>query len=877
MLCSVCAFSQTLLDQEVNFTAKNLSLDRALEKLSDKSKVSIAYSKSLLPETAPISIRFKKESLRNVLEYLLSNTGLTYKVIGSQIVLYREHETSEEFTISGYVEDVSTGEKLICANVFDARSGKGTSTNAYGFYSLTLKEAVVSINYSYLGFQIETKNFDLVKDTRINVNLSASLVLNEVIITASDSTSFRKNDFSILDLDDLPVNEMDLLPSLVGETDLIRLAQMIPGVQTGADGLGGLHVRGGNSDQNLFLLDGVPIYNASHLAGLLSVYNSDAIRSSKLIKTGFPVRYGGRLSSVVDVRTKEGNTKELKAEAGIGLSSVRATIEGPLKKDKSSFFISGRRALLDLFVKPITTRIKKDRNEEGFSNYNFFDWNAKMNYSFSNKDKLYLSFYNGRDDFSDESQTSFTDDILVEPTTFEDKLQQNLIWGNKLGALRWNHLFGNKLFSNTTLTYSRYKFIAEDRREALNIKTNFLGEKDTLRSVFFNLYQSEIQDWAIRSDFDFIPKPSQYWRFGFEASQHTFKPGILNSEEEKFFPGFETESDTLFNVPRVNAYEVSAYIEQEWRPLPNWQTILGVRATSFFTGGHTYLRLEPRLAVEHRISDSWTLKSSWSLVSQYLHLLSASGIGLPNDLWLPSTEKVAPQKSWQTTLGFDRRLYEKLTIGTELYYKKMNHLIAYREGGNLEMVDAQNWEDKVTSGDGWSYGAEFYVQKNEGETTGALAYTLSWSERQFDEINFGDTYPFRYDRRHNIKLHVVHRFSDQFSVAGNWVYGSGLATTLPLGEYQFPVDPFFPTPARVFSDKNSIRMPAYHRMDLGANWKKSRSWGKTHLSLGIYNVYNRKNPIYYRVGRDPEDFNKKRYLQATLFHFIPYFSYKVAF
>ena len=874
LLCYFGAFAQVDLSKEINYTARKLTLSEAIDKLSDRAKISIAYSNSLIPQETIVSIRFKKESFATILEFLLKNTGLKYKLIGNQVVLYRTEYSQKEFTISGYLEDKSTGELLIGANIYDLRSKKGTSTNAYGFYSLTLKEDLVSINYSYLGYQIETKNFDHSKDVRMNVALNASMTLNEVIVTVSDSTSFRFNDFSILSLEDLPIQDMHLMSSLAGETDLIRLTHMMPGVQTGADGLGNIHVRGGSVDQNLFLLDGVPVYNASHLAGLLSIYNSDAIRSVKFSKGGFGARYGGRLSSVIDVRTKEGNTKELKGDVSLGLTAVKATFEGPLKKDKGSFFLSGRRALLDLYLKPITTRIKEDKGKNGFSNYHYFDWNAKANYTFSNKDKGYLSFYNGRDDFYDESQEVLLVDNVLQ-RRFEDKTEQDLTWGNTIGALRWNHLFGNKLFSNTTLTYSRYKFKSEDKRESLDIISSGLMSADTLRRVVYNLYSSEIQDWAAKTDFDFIPSAAHYFRFGFEAIQHNFQPGILSTEDQQFFSDFAEENDTLFDNSKIRTYEYTLYAEHEWSPNENWQTTFGVRGTAFKTGGHTYWRAEPRLKVSYTFQNDWQLFSAWSLSYQYLHLLTPSGIGLPSDLWLSSTERVAPQRSWQGSLGLDRRIYNKLTLGGELYYKKMDHLIAYREGDNLELVNADNWEDKVTTGQGLAYGAEFYVQKNTGSTTGNFSYTLSWAKRKFAEVNLGETYPFRYDRRHNVKINIIHRFNNKFSVAANWLYGSGLATTLPIGEYEFPVDPFFPIAARVYSEKNSIRMPAYHRLDLGLTYKILRKWGEQQLNAGVYNVYNRKNPIYYRVRRNPDDFDKKQYLQATLFHLIPYFTYKV--
>jgi CarboxypepD_reg-like domain/TonB-dependent Receptor Plug Domain len=766
--------AQVDMGVKLEFTVRNLSLDKALSRLSTRSEISIAYGDKLLPVDVRISARFKDKTFQYILEYLLRNTGLGYKIVGDQVVLYKV--TDRSFTISGYVKDATNGERLIASHVFDNSATRGTTTNEYGFYSLTLKEDDVKIHFSYLGYESVTKVLQLIKDQRLDIELKPILFLSEVLVVDDDSTRLRS-----LNLEQISPQMIKSMPSLGGEPDVFRAAQLTLGVQTGADGVGGIHVRGGNADQNLYLLDGVPIYNPSHLAGIFSVYDTDAIRSAQLMKDFIPSRYGGRLSSVLDVRTKEGNSKKWQGSAGLGLASVKASIEGPIKKNKGAIFISGRRALLDFMVEPITRKLKEQRNADGYSNYGFYDWNAKVNYSLSLKDQVYCSVYAGKDQFYDENKSTFEDNGGIDKFRLEERTEQQLYWGNKVGALRWNHLFNAKLFLNTTLTYSNYSFRSQELGERLAIKTDSDGKIDSLWEVANLVYKSSIQDWAIKMDFDYGASPNHYWRFGGEGIIHLFNPVVRRTENPEEFPGFNNTPKDSFSIPTQTAYEYVLYVEDQWTYFGKCKVNAGLRGTLFRTNEHNRWMAMPRIQLWYELNPTIRLKTSFNYNYQYLHLLTTSTIGLPSDLWVPATERIKPQRSWQTLIGAEREGLKGSKISLSVYYKKMNQLITYQEGADFTALDARNWEDKVTKGQGESYGAEFFVHKKIGNWIGWLNYTWSKTTRQFDEVNLGRTFPFRYDRRHNGQVNVLYNFSEHLRIAVNWNYGTGLAISLPGG------------------------------------------------------------------------------------------------
>ena len=768
-----------------------------------------------------------------------------------------------QHTISGYIKDAANGETLIGATVFDFKSGKGTTTNVYGFYSLTLPEDSVKLRISFIGFDSKTESFFLDSDRELNFDMGGAVDLEEFEVVASETEEIQER--SEMSTIDLSMDKVKALPVLLGEKDVLKTIQLLPGVQSGSEGSSGLYVRGGGPDQNLILLDGVPVYNASHLFGFFSVFNADAINSVKLVKGGFPARYGGRLSSVIDIRMKEGNNKEFHGEGSIGLISSKLTLEGPIKKDKTSFIVSARRTYIDLLARPI---IKAASEDGSFGGYHFYDVNAKLNHKFSDRSRLFLSGYFGDDKFF----TKFKDNYTRDGVTTESTEESGLKWGNIISAARWNYQINKKLFSNTTLTYSRYRFVVGFKEED---KVSAAGNSFT-ETVSFD-YNSGIQDYAARIDFDYLPHPDHYIKFGVSGIHHTFTPGINTFKSST---QTDTPIDTTFGSQVQKAPEFAAYIEDDVKIGTRFKGNFGLHLSAFDAGKTTYTSLQPRFSGRYLITEKVALKASYARMTQFLHLLTNAGIGLPTDLWLPVTDTVPPQQSHQVAFGVATTVKNKFDVSLEGYYKTMDNLIEYKEGASF--FDSEtDWQQKVEIGRGWSYGAELLIEKKRGKTTGWIGYTLSWTNRQFDNLNFGDPFPYRYDRRHDIGAAVTHKFNDRVDIGAVFVYGTGNAVTLGLERYNsfdavLGGNNFFGSSAVThIEQRNNYRMPAYHRLDVGVNLHKDKKWGKQTWSFGIYNTYSRQNPFFLYFSNDFE--GNRELTQVSLFPFIPSFSYQFKF
>ena len=808
---------------------------------------------------------------------------------------------AQRYTISGYLKDAETGESLLSATVYEALSQKGTITNPYGFFSLTLPAGPVELVATYSGYQPQKLAFDLQNDTSLTFELGY-LSLQEVDIIAEEQT--RPVDQTQMSTVDIPISQIKKLPALFGEVDVVKALQLMPGVQSGNEGSSGLYVRGGGPDQNLILLDGVPLYYVSHLGGFFSVFNADALSSVKLYKGGFPARYGGRLSSILDVRMKEGNLNEFEGEGSVGIIASKLSLQGPIKKGKSSFIISGRRTYVDLLTRPLTRLASNGAASIG---YYFYDLNGKVNYILSDKDRLYFSFYLGDDEFSGRGGSEFENGDEV----YEEEFDLGLAWGNRLGALRWNHIWGDKLFSNLTATFTRYQLGigAGGQSTTTTPDTTFSDE-------FGVEYRSRIQDWGLRLDFDYYPSPAHDIKFGISSTLHTFEPNTLGFQ----LSGGGESLDTTIVAQIDQPLESFAYIEDNIQIGQKFSANLGLHLTHYLLDGLQTWALQPRAALRYSFSPDVSFKASYSQMTQFIHLLTNSGVGLPLDLWVPATERVPAQDSWQVSAGVSASLFsDQFELSVEGYYKEMNGLIAFQEGNNFLLGSAQadSWESTVeTGGTGQAYGAEFLLQKRQGATTGWIGYTLSWNWRQFDNINRGERFPFRYDRRHDISVVVTHEFNERISVSGTWVFGTGNAITLPTGGFSSIADPttgFFdrgggnlgepPVPYRgslyaIFSGitpfergvevfengRNGFRMQAYHRLDLGVNFTKEKRWGKRTWAIGIYNAYNRLNPyVYYFQNTFDFDPNTGQSTQETslrkltLFPIIPSVSYQFQF
>ncbi len=809
----------------------------------------------------------------------------------SLLLAFSQMYAQQKVTISGYVEDADTGEKLIGANVYDAKTFAGTTTNAYGFYSLTLPSDSIQLVVSFIGFDTYAESILLKENITKNIVLQSDVLLKEVEVIATEATP-EIQERTQMSTVSIPIKQIKSLPRFLGEVDVLKALQLMPGVQSGSEGSSGLYVRGGGPDQNLILLDGVPVYNASHLFGFFSVFNADAINSVDLIKGGFPARYGGRLSSVIDIRMKEGSMKKIGGAVSIGLISSKFMLEGPIIKDKTSFIISGRRTYIDVLARPFIRMA--NNQDEGYNStlgYYFYDLNAKINHKFSDRDRIYLSAYAGDDTFYFREESEYDDPGF--DSSYKDDYDANTGWGNITSMLRWNHVLSPKLFSNVSLTYSNYD-LHIDYSSKSEYTYNGMVEKEDFGFRYF----SGIEDWGAKIDFDFMPSPAHYIKFGVGATHHQFKPGALQYEAN-FGDDDDENIDTLLNESFVNAVEYVAYVEDDFKMTNRLKANLGLHYSSFAVDDTMFHSLQPRISARYLLNNRWSLKASFAMMTQYIHLLSnSSAIDLPTDLWVPATKKVVPQNSMQVALGAAHTFKNNFEVSIESYYKTMKNLIAYKDGGSYfggGIGSDTDWQDQVESGDGESYGVEFLVQKKKGNTTGWIGYTLSWSNRQFEEINFGKQFPYKYDRRHDIAIAVMHKFGERFELSGSWVFGTGNAVTLALANYPKAAMPdvdirnlvngygnnaFGYGANQFFDNRNGYRMPSYHRLDIGASFIKQKKTGERRWNVGFYNLYSRKNPFFMFVDTqyDPASGEQERkYKLVSLIPILPSVSWQRTF
>ncbi len=762
----------------------------------------------------------------------------------------------QKHTISGTVKSLTSGENLIGASIYSIRNGKGTTANNYGFYSLTLDRDSVTLRFSYVGHQPLVVNFLLSGDTTVNINLDDGTQLQEIVISADEEIQETTRMGTI----DIPVEQLKKMPALLGEVDVLKVLQLLPGVQTGVEGSSGLYVRGGGPDQNLILLDGVPVYNASHLFGFFSVFNADAINRVELIKGGFPARYGGRLSSVIDISMKEGNNKEFRGEGSVGIVASRLTVEGPVSKN-ASFIISGRRTYIDVLATPLIKLASKGDQTAG---YHFYDLNGKINYQINDKNRVFLSAYTGDDKAYGRSRYEYT-----SPPADTEKQEDEfgLRWGNLTTAMRWNSIITPKLFSNVTATYSRYRF---------NIFADFTesySRQDTSYTDYFHTdYISGIRDYAAKVDFDYIPDPNHYIKFGGQAINHRFSPGVIS------FSASEVP-DTTLGAQRIIVNEYFIYLEDDFRISDRLKVNAGMHASAFYVEGRWYRSLQPRLAARYLITPDLSWKASYASMTQFIHLLTNAGIGLPTDLWVPATALVGPEQSFIWSTGAAYNLRNKFEFSLEGYYKKMDGLIEYKEGARYVGID-NDWQTKVGTGIGESYGAEVFAQKKTGKINGWIGYTLSWTNRTFPEINEGRTFPYRYDRRHDIGIAAAYAWKENREFSLTWVYGTGNAVTLPQSSYKGvpfnPWDYFVGKEIEFYGDRNSYRMRGYHRLDIGYTTTKKTKWGERSWTIGVYNVYSRRNPFFMDLGQE-EGTGDPKFIQYSLFPVIPSIAYRFKF
>ncbi|MEL6538500.1 MAG: TonB-dependent receptor, partial [Bacteroidota bacterium] len=796
--------------------------------------------------------------------------ALLWSLLMLAIVLPTQAQRSK-VTLSGYITDEASDESLIGANIWCPTTEQGASANAFGFYSLTLTPGTYTLEVSAIGYTPKTLKVTLSENQTLNLQLAeATQQLEEVVVNGKQSAV----QLTQMSRRTLPIDQLDKLPTFFGEVDVLKSVQMMPGVLRGSEGNNGLYVRGGSADQNLMLLDGVPVYNANHVFGFLSVFNADAIKSVEVYTGGFPARYGGRLSSVIDVIMREGSREKLQGLVSVGLISSRAMLEGPIGEN-TSFLVTARRSYADLFAIPFL--YFRDLNSSFGQNSvraNFQDFNGKINHRFSDRSRLYLSAYTGQDVYAGLSKNEVTSEAELRNFDWEEGTR----WGNVTTALRWNYVLSPQLFMNLTGTYSRYGFgvlrNTNEYRETLStgeVKHDFYYENQT----------SVIQDLGAKLDFDWAPNPSNHIKFGAQLTRQFFQPGDYSLQSTML-------ADTLFGAAERNGWFLNGYVEDEIQLGDKVSANLGLHASQFETGDTTYRSLQPRLSMRAQVHPQVAIKASYTQMQQPLHLLVTSGIGLPVDQWVPATDRVAPQESWQVAAGVDVVLGEGYLLSLEGFYKEMDNVLEYLDGEGYTNP-YKDWQDKIAVGTGTGYGGELWLKKEQGAFTGWLAYTLSWSWRKFDEINFGERFPYRYDRRHNIQLAGTYQVREGMTVGANWQYGTGHAITLPVGLALLPdaaaVDEPFawannPRFYPYYGGRNNFRMPDYHRLDVSMNFEKHKSRGVRVWSFGAYNAYGRQNPLFITLDTFTNEENgvlvdiEKVYQQFTPIPFpIPYASY----
>ncbi|MGB3618137.1 MAG: TonB-dependent receptor, partial [Catalinimonas sp.] len=751
--------------------------------------------------------------------------------------------------VRGTIRDADTGEGLFGATVFAPALGRGTNTGPDGRFRLDLPAGEHALRFSYVGYVEQTRTVR-VGDAPVDITVElAAEVLEEVVVTADGlREQFHSSQMSV---ERLSPRDAKMLPALFGEVDVIKTLQLKPGIQSGGEGTSGLYVRGGGPDQNLMLLDGAQLYNANHLFGFFSVFNADAVDRIELYKGGFPAEYGGRLSSVVDVSTRPGDRERFRGTGGVGLISSRLTLEGPLGKRDSvnaapaSFLLSGRRTYFDIFTRQINRANEGRRDYNPIPDYYFYDLNGRLDFRLSARDQFSFSGYFGRDVFG-----------------FQQNLFKiNFDWGNTAAVLNWRHQFNPRLYVENRYLYTDYQYRIRNRFDVFDFQ---LG--------------SRVTDQKFRTDFHYAPNEHHNIKFGSALTYHTFDVGRADAGDDAGEFSFQAGRN-------LYATEVDAYVSDQWDVSQRWQVEGGLRWAGFANGDAFYHGLEPRLAARYLHSEAVSFKANYARMRQYVHLVTNSGASLPTDVWYPSTPMVPPQTSDQVAAGVSLLLFgDRFLLSNEAYYKWLDDQIDFRDGANLLVND--NLDAEFVFGRGWSYGNEIYLEKKQGRTTGWVGYTLSWTFRQFDDINEGRTFFPRYDRRHDVSVVAMHRLSDRLTLTGAWVYGTGNAITLPVGRFLFQDQggtTAVPPGVSVIPDyqeRNGFRQAAYHRLDLGLVWKFNPKWGESDLTFSVYNLYNRRNPffVFFEDIRE-DDVNRTgnitgfRAKQVSLFPVIPSVAY----
>lgn len=855
MLWSLLCFGQGKNEQKITYHADQTTIGEVLQILVVQHKVKIAYDKSL-PQLGKTKsqLSFTNVPVESVLTTILKGSGLGFKWLGGNYVIFENTqktgalhdpeplENEAYATLSGYVYDAANGETLIDATLLADNRAQGTNTNVYGYYALSLPKGLHSIEVSYLGYKTLTLEIDLKSDVIKNFRLDTEgTLIDEVVVTATHAKAKEAVKSTEMSRVNIPMEILSKTPALFGESDVIKAIQLIPGIKRGGEGGLGMYIRGGNNDENLILLDEATVYNPGHLLGFLSVFNSASLKSTDIYKGAFPSVYGGRLSGILDVRMREGNDQKLAVQGGIGNIASNLTIEGPIIKEKMSFIVSARRSYLDQLVNLVIPG--------GFPYY-FYDFNAKINYKLDQRNRIYLSNYVGRD-------------ILNLGGGGSDSLGLDLGFGSDLGntttTLRWNHIYKNqKLFHNITAIFSQFRYKIEGYTFDSSIRI-----------------RSSIDDLGLKLDYDYAMGTGKQLKFGAQAIHHLFSPNlfVLQGEAVEVVP-------TQPNL-KISNVETGIYASFDHEVSPSFRYNAGLRLSSSIATKASYFNLEPRASLRYALADEHSIKLGFARMNQYMHLVSGSTIALPTDLWYPSSSAVKPGQSDQVNAGYFTYLgsgNKTIQLSAETYYKWMRNLIEYREGARLILNN--DYEKELVSGKGHAYGFEILAQKDKGHLTGWIGYTLSWSKRTFAEVNKGETYYARYDRRHDVAI-VLNYFNstkDRIGISAAWVYSSGSPFTPMVAKYIQPLPNYSGIELLpVYSARNAHRLNGSSRLDIDffiMGKKRKNFQGEFHI--GAYNVLSTVQPSRVTITVDP-DTGKEKYQEKGLFGFIGAIAWKFKF
>ena len=787
-------------------------------------------------------------------------------------------------TVSGYITDLSSSETLIGAGVLldnDARVPTGAVTNPYGYYTLTIPKGDVRLQYSYVGYESQMRRFNLQRDTVINITLVPAEVLEESRVVASRDAGIQSTYLGAIEV---PLAQIQNTPVVFGEADVLKAIQMMPGVQAGNEGTAGLYVRGGGPDENLILMDGVPIYNVDHMLGLFSVFQPEAVKKVTLYKGSFPARYGGRVSSIIDIRTNDGNMKETHGSFGLGVVSQKFHLEGPILKDRLSYSLSARGMHTALFAPVIRALMPKGE----YANYFFYVLTGKVSWRLSDNDRFFLGAYSGRDkfglEFEDENEGRTSTLEGGRPYRSTNRSDMDLHWGNDVASLRWNHLFSSRLFANTTVAFNRYKM----HMGSVTLDRTYMDAMT--RTISYDIgYNSGIRDWSGKIDFDYVPLPDHLVKFGAEYIYHTFIPETLTIVDSETDYDGETRTDHLeFGNTKKGYYghDISLYAEDDISLGERLTVNPGVHMSLFLTEGKPYWGFQPRVSAKYSFLNGISLKAGYARMAQYVHLLCSAQLSLPIDLWVPITKDIRPVTSDQFSAGVYYDGLKGWEFSMEGYYKDMRNILEYKDG-TIVISSSKDWDNNVEMGQGRAMGLEFFIQKTAGKATGWLAYTLAKSERRFPDgtINMGEWFPYKYDRRHSLDLSLNYAFTRRLEANATWSFASGGTTTLytrttsvldPYGEHH---------EADYVAHRNNFRLPSSHRLNLGLTLHNPhRRGGEGLWNFSVYNVYNRMDPDFvylrYESVLNEETHRSETHLimyKITLLPILPSISYTFKF